>query len=333
MSQGTNARPTKNERRAQAREQARIAREQEQKREKRRRLYIQGGVVLGVIAVLAIVAFFVAQSLKPAGPGPQNMASGGVVFGQDLQVVEGPALQPDQQREAPAVNRDELPLDVTIYVDYMCPACGNFESQYGTMLENYVGAGDITLQVYPLNFLDGQSLGAKYSTRAANLMGCVVEQQPEAAFPLHNALLSAEVQPEEQTQGLTDDELLEQAEAAGATVDTSLRQCVKTQQFASFFDANTKAATESGIVGLADGEFIALDQMGQELQPEGPQRLVSTPLVIVNGKQWLAGRDGELEPYLLKLKAEIEQQNGDASDDAAKDEDAAKEEEAGSTAE
>src|SRR5699024_7464938 len=112
------------------------------------------------------------QTMKPAGPGPQNMASGGAVFTKDLKVVEGPALQPDAQRAAPEVDRKKLPLDVTTYVDYMCPACGAFEQQYGTMLENYVGSGDINLQVYPINFLDGTSLGTKYSTRAANLFSC-----------------------------------------------------------------------------------------------------------------------------------------------------------------
>src|SRR5699024_1979321 len=113
------------------------------------------------------------------------------------------------------------------YVDYMCPACGAFEQQYGTMLENYVGSGDINLQVYPINFLDGTSLGTKYSTRAANLFSCVVEEQPDVAFKLHNGLLSADVQPAEGTTGLTDDQLLDQAKEAGAELTTELKQCVK----------------------------------------------------------------------------------------------------------
>lgn len=324
MSNDPNARPTKNERRQQAREQARIARQKEQKREKRNRLFVQGGVVLGIVAVLVIVGVVIAQSMAPAGPGPKNMASGGAVFGKDLKVVEGPALQPDESRKAPAVDREQLPLDVTIYADYMCPACGAFEQEHGTMLENYVGSGDVTLQVYPLNFLDPTSLGTKYSTRAGNLFSCVVEQQPDYAFKLHNQLLSAEVQPSEGTEGLSDDQLLEQAEAAGATVDSELKQCVTERRFADFMSSNTKAALETGIVGLADGEQLALDASGTELQPaDGPQRLISTPLVIVNGKQWLSSRDGKLEEYLLKVKGEIEQDNGKSDKDSADSEEQA----------
>lgn len=322
MANETNRRPSKNERRAEAREQARLAREQEKKREKRNRLFLQGGIVLGVLAILAVVALVLTQTMKPAGPGPQNMASGAAIFTKDLKVVESPALQPGEDREAPEVDRKQLPLDVTVYVDYMCPACGGFEQQYGTMLENYVGSGDIELGVYPLNFLDGQSLGTKYSTRAANLFSCVVEQQPDVAFDLHNTLLSAEVQPAEGSTGLTDDQLLEQAEAVGAELTTELRQCVKDVRFGNFIGSNYKTVSEDGILGLARGAQLVGDPNTGELQDaDSPQRLVSTPTVIVNGQQWVAGRDGDLESYLLKIKGEIEGNGSDADETATDDAD------------
>lgn len=309
MASETQGRPTKNERRAQARDQARAAREQEKKREKRNRLFLQGGIVIGILAILGIVALVLTQSMKPAGPGPANMASGAAIFTKDLKVVKGPALASGEKREAPKVNRDELPLDVTVYADYMCPACGAFEQQYGTMLENYVGAGDIELGIYPLNFLDSASQGAKYSTRAGNLFAAVVAQQPDKAFALHTRLLSADVQPKEGTTGLTDDQLLEQAEAAGVELTTELRQSVKDVEFGNFISANYKSASENGILGLAKGAQI-LGPDGATLQPAGePQRLVSTPTVIVNGQQWNQTRDGDLESYLLKVKGEFEQKS------------------------
>lgn len=298
---------TKNQRREQAREQAKQAREAEKKREKRNRLLLQGGVVLGVVAILGVVGLVLAQTLKPAGPGPENMASGAVTFTQDLGVVETPSLLADQQREAPSQAYDEMPIDVTVYADYMCPACGAFEETYGAMLEDFIESGDIALSVFPLTFLDATSMGTKYSTRAANLIGCVAEQQPEFTYSLHGRLLSADVQPSEGTAALTDDQLIEQAGLAGADTNTELRQCVKDQRFADFFAGNTKFATETGLWGLAEGARL-LDSTGQELQPEGePQRLISTPTVIVNGKQWSQGRDGDLETYLLKVKSELSQ--------------------------
>lgn len=319
---------TKNERREQAREQARVAREAEKKREKRNRLLLQGGVVVGVLAILAIVALILTQSMKPAGPGPQNMASGGVTFGSDLQVEPTPALESGAERQARDVDWESAPIDVVVYVDYMCPACGAFEEAYGTMLEHYVGSGDITLTVNPINFLDTTSLGSKYSTRAANLMACVVDQQPEYAFALHNLLLSPAVQPDEGTTGLTDEQLLEQATAAGANADDELKKCVSEQRFASFVDGNNKQALETGLVGIAEGAQLALkmDNQGNilELQPaDGPQRLVSTPTVIINGQQWNFRRDGELEEYILKLKADLGGNGAQVEDEGTADEEPA----------
>ncbi|WP_449277107.1 DsbA family protein [Leucobacter sp. GX24907] len=319
MSQESNKRPTKSQRRDAAREQARLAREAEQRREKRGRLLLQGGVVLGVLAILAVVGLVLMQTLKPAGPGPENMVSGGVVFGQDLEVVKTPALQADEEREAPAVDRTKPPLDVTIYVDYMCPACGSFEQTYGNMLENYVGSGDITLQVYPLNFLDPRSNGTKYSSRAANLFSCVVEEQPESAFNLHKHLLSAEVQPTEGTSGYTDDELIEQAVAAGAEGTDELKQCVKDRRFGPFVTANTKQVLEVNVLGLEEGAQLTDPSTGQLIPEDQPQRLSSTPLVIVNGQQWVSTRDGDLEPHLLKLLSQLSGDDKGAADEKSGD--------------
>lgn len=305
-----NEKLTKNQRREQAREQARVAREAEKKREKRNRLLLQGGIALVVVAVLAIVALVLTQSMKPAGPGPANMISGGVTFTKDLQVVETAALQAEQERVAPEQDWETPPVDVMVYVDYMCPACGNFEAQNGTMFEQFVGSGDVNLTVYPINFLDAQSLGGKYSTRAGNIVGCVVDQQPEAAFALHNLLLTPGVQPAEGTTGLTDEQLLENAEAAGAELNTELKQCVKDVRYSGFINGNYKQVSEVGILGLGEGAQLINPQTNQLVPAEEPQRLMSTPTVIVNGQQWVEGRDGSLEQYILKVKAELEGRAG-----------------------
>jgi len=301
-----NEKLTKNVRRERAREQARQAREAEKKRETRNRWLLQGGIAAGVIAILAVVALVLTQGAKPVGPGPLNMISGGVTFGTDLKVVETAALQEGEQRGARDVDWEQLPVDVTVYVDYMCPACGAFEQTYGDMLETYVGSGDINLTVYPINFLDGQSLGTKYSTRAANLVSCVVEQQPDAAFALHNLLLSSAVQPAEQTTGLSDDQLIEQAVAAGANSTSDLTQCVKQQRFANFIAGNYKSVSELGIQGLAEGAQMMNPSTGELIPLDQPQRLMSTPTVIVNGHQWVQGRDGGLEEFILKFKAALD---------------------------
>lgn len=301
---------TKTQRREQAREQARVAREAEKKREKRNRLLLQGGVLVGVLAILGIVALVLTQTMKPAGPGPANMASGGVVLTQDLAVEATPALQDGEKRVAPEVNRDELPLDITVYVDYSCVHCSQFEVTNGDLLETWVGSGDATLQIYPVNILDTSS---KYSTRAANLISCIVNQDPAdgVVFNVHANLLSGEVWSKVSEQGgLSNDELIEQAELGGATINDELRQCVKDVQFGDFVDKTTKAITTqdgTGVLGLADG--VQLTASNGLQSADGPQLLNGTPLVIVNGVQWITTQPADysdFEEYVLKVKAEVE---------------------------
>ena len=89
-------RPSRNERREAAREKARLLREEQKKRERRNKILIQGGIIVAVVAIAALVGTLIFQSVKPEGPGPQNMASDGIVLtaGEDggIVAVETPAL-------------------------------------------------------------------------------------------------------------------------------------------------------------------------------------------------------------------------------------------------
>lgn len=293
MAQGTEKRLTKNERREQARERARLARETQLKKEKQRKRLIQGGVVLGVIAVLVVIGLIIAQAVKPAGPGPRNMASGGVVFeGEDLSVRTTPAIQDGEQLVAQDVNRDGVPLDIVVYVDYLCPHCGTFEQQAGQMLEQWVGSGQATLQIYPMNIQDNFSQGTRYSTRAANAFACVVEESPDAAWKFHSTLLAADIQPAQGTSGLPNDRLIELAIESGADDTVSLRQCINNVPFADFFTKTTRQALQGPLVGVAD------DAPEEELVISG------TPTVYVNGRRAPAA-PAELEQHMLKLFGEL----------------------------
>lgn len=313
MTNESNQRLTKNERREAARAQAKAAREAQAKKEKRNRLFVQGGIVVGVLAVIAIIVLIVSQMVKPAGPGPKNMASGGVVFeGENFSVRETPAIADGEKLVAQKVDRETVPLDITIYVDFMCPACGAFEQEASAMLEQWVGSGQATLQVYPVNFLDGQSKGTRYSTRAANAFACVAEQQPDAAWDYYRTLLSAGVQPAEGTTGLTNDRLLEVAVESGATDNRELRQCVQNVPFADFISKTNRLAFTGPLLGLEPGAVLG-DGRGGLLDAEADQHISGTPAVIVNGQQ-APSSPTELEQFMLKMFAEL---SGDgAADDA-----------------
>jgi protein-disulfide isomerase len=146
------------------------------------------------------------------------------------------------------------PVTVTVYFDYLCPACGAFEQANGDELERLIDEGTITTELRPISFLDRLSAGTEYSTRAANALATVVDRSPEHVWHVHRALY--EHQPAEGGPGLTDDELVELAEAEG--VPAEVAATFADRRFDSWTAARTEQAFADGIEGtptiLVDGE-------------------------------------------------------------------------------
>lgn len=269
-------------------------------------------IIVGIILVVGLIAGSIlvsngAQSIDsvevplddssspmPAGWAPQNMNTGGAVFTGLDEVVESPALSNIAERSAYQPGPGAPEVTVEIYADYMCPACGAFEADFGEMLEERLAAGDIALGVHPISFLDRLSGGTAYSTRAANLFACTVDQQPGAAFSLHRELLDSSVQPEEGTTGLDNERLLSIAEGVGVDVDQAFTECVEQQQFSDFVTQTTNDVLNGqGVLGLKAGETLAGGVGNAE--PGSPQTLYSTPTVIVNGVEWVGDGTSTLE--------------------------------------
>src|SRR3954447_17884677 len=74
MTNGNEPRPSKNQRRDAAREKARQLREEQKKKDRRKRILLQTGIGVALIAIVAIVVVIITSSVRPAGPGPKNMA-------------------------------------------------------------------------------------------------------------------------------------------------------------------------------------------------------------------------------------------------------------------
>ncbi|WP_235492369.1 DsbA family protein [Leifsonia sp. Root112D2] len=255
----------KKDRREAARETARIMREEAAKRAKRRKWIVQGSVSVAVIAVLAIIALVIVSSIKPAGPGPKNMASGGIVLTSTTKAVTSPA----QPANATPVPTDESATPdkahIIVYLDYQCPICNQFETTNATQLGQWIDGGLATLEIHPVAILDASSNGNRYSTRAANAASCVANSKPSAFFAVNSALFKN--QPAENGNGMKNDKLLSILKGAGASSD-AITKCVNDEPFSSWITARTKAATsDKNLVNPANGYF-------------------GTPTVLVNGTMY-----------------------------------------------
>jgi protein-disulfide isomerase len=160
---------------------------------------------------------------------------------------------------------------VVTYVDYLCPFCGEFEATNAGQLAEWVKNGDVVLEVHPVSILDRLSVGARYSTRAANAAACVADTSP-GSFEAFSALLFAR-QPAENTEGLSDEDLGDLAGDAGVADVSAVRECIESEQFSTW----VTEATERALTGPLPGSEV--------------DALKGTPTVIVDGVQYTGSID------------------------------------------
>lgn len=281
----TNApRQTKSQRQSAAREKARAMREAEAKKARNRKWIIQGSVAVGVLAVVVIIALVIINVAKPAPPattaGPKNMASDGIILTGTTKYVSTAAI-PDGGSNTPTTPAPDGKAHIVIYEDLQCPVCRLFEvgspengvpgnnDQIGTWLD----AGIATIEIHPISFLDSSSGTNHYSSRAANAVACVANDEPDKFWAVNEALY--EQQPTEGTGGMSDDDLIGIVADAGAKSD-AVATCIRDQTFKGW----VKAATQR-VMGV-----------NTKTPPPTPvpnttpalARVTGTPTIYVNGK-------------------------------------------------
>jgi protein-disulfide isomerase len=257
--------PTKKERQAMAREQARIQREEALARAKRRKWYVQGSIVAVVLAGLAVAGFVVVNAAQPAGPGPKNMLSDGIVLSSTTKVVPTAALAAGKKPVAAKQDLTDGKAHITTYIDYQCPYCAQFEATNATQIGKWLDSGMATLAIHPIAMLDSSSGGTKYSSRAANAAACVANDKPGAFFAMNTALFAQ--QPKEGASGLPNSKIISILKDAGAS-GSAIEKCVNDQTFSAWVSASTNRA------------------LTQKLPNSTEKSVSGTPTVIVNGVKY-----------------------------------------------
>ncbi len=280
-------RPSRNERREAAREKARLLREEQKKRELRNKVLIQGGIIVAVLAIAGLVVSLIVVNNRPAGPGPQNMASDGILLtaGPDggIAAVETPALAAGEAPTPTVPDESGTVANIVTYVDYLCPFCGQFEATNSESIRTMVEEGAATLEVHPVAILTNKSAGTQYSLRAANAAACVADTSPDAFFDFNSLLF--ENQPEEGTSGLTNDEIKGLADEAGVSDLSSVEQCIDDVQFKSWVQESTNRA------------------LTEPVPNSDLPSITGTPTVLVNGQQYAGGLSDPAEFQSFVLQA------------------------------
>ncbi len=276
----TNApRSSKNERRDAAREKARQQRVRQQRRERRNRVVLQASIGVVIVAIVAVVAVIIVNSVRPPGPGPRNMANGGISLqGSGLTAIA---------TAAPAANATPSPQPtvgggkvlIQAYEDFGCPVCQQFETQYGAQIKQLVTSGAAVIQYHPIAILDHSFTDNDYSTRAANAAAAIANYSPDAFYKFHTIMYETGVQPKEGTAGLTDARLIAIAKQAGASNMSSIETAIKDQTFKNWVGKRTdEFVGDSGPLKNVD--------FSKRIGTNGARVGPGTPELIVNGQYW-----------------------------------------------
>lgn len=115
----------------------------------------------------------------------------------------------------------EPKVTLTLFEDFLCPACGQVERQFGPTISKLIDSGAVAVDYHMVAILD--KIGNGYSSRAGGAAYCVADESVDAFRRFHSALFSPGIQPEEGGGVYPDNariiELARQAGAAGDVPD------------------------------------------------------------------------------------------------------------------
>lgn len=214
-----------------------------------RRKSLVSWIVIGIVVIAAfamLVAYIVRQGsvseVSGEGQLTPSIASENAGYGVAASGVVGEGL-------------GEAPVRLDLYFDFMCPGCGGFEMYEADVLNELRADGTLEVYYHPMGNLDRLSMGTGFSTRSAAAAALIAEEAPEAFVDFVAGMFAS--QPEENTPGLSDEEIQQIALAAG--VPQAVVDRIPLHEYESWVAVSTETGATDGaaytpIIAL-DGEF------------------------------------------------------------------------------
>jgi protein-disulfide isomerase len=202
-----------------ARERARLAAEQAAARKRDRRILIAMVAAFVVIAVAVGIGFQAWRtSRSPAAAPSAPSAASPVAISNEHPIPLG---------------SPEAPVTITLYEDFHCPHCADFEEQFGPTITQAQESGDARVELYPMSFID------EGSVTAANAMACAAEAGLGQAYYL--GLFA------NHTLQWSDPQLIDLASKVGGTPSEAFKTCVMRRAHADWVSSINAAADTNGV--------------------------------------------------------------------------------------
>ena len=243
-----------------ARAQVVAMREAQAKREQRTRNIMIVALALVLVALIVVIVFVL------HGRSTNSSNNAGATLGTEVPAGANADGSFSLGKDGTVGSTNAGAPVVTVYADYMCPGCGQFEEANADTLDQERQAGTVTWVMHPVATLDQLSKGTQYSTRAASAFALVADRAPSVLIAFNKALFDN--QPAENTAGLSDAQIADIARQAAVPDDVA-------QQISD----GTAMARFGGWVQSTTAAVVA----NKDLVMDGYTSFV-TPTVTLNGE-------------------------------------------------
>ncbi|MBO6003800.1 MAG: thioredoxin domain-containing protein [Aeriscardovia sp.] len=250
-----------------------------QLKQDRKRQTILGVIVVAVlVAVLCVVGYFIWKANRTSSSQSSTSTSQ-----QERKEAEAELASVKVKPSAALSNGGFLisknginkPVSgvptISIYMDFICPACGEVDRDIDDTLIQMVNAGQANVEIHPEAFLNDESTD-EYSSRAAGAAVYVAQYEPDKLLDVVKAFFASDYQPQESQnyKPVSNAQIAAQLEKAG--VSTQVAQDAVKGTYVPWVNAQTSLASTD----------TSLQHPSGQMKGE-----ITTPTFIINGHYWL----------------------------------------------
>ena len=231
-----------------ARERARMEAEQAAARRRDQRILLSVVVAFVVLVVAGGILFQAWRTHRSPSAAPSATASASPVA-----ITNG--------RPIPLGSPD-APVTITLYEDFHCPHCADFEEQFGPTITQAQESGAARVELYPMAFID------EGSVTAANAMACAAEAGFGQAYYL--GLFA------NHTLQWSDPQLIDLAtKVAGSPPTEAFQTCVKRRAHADWVTSINAAADRGGVSQTPTMLINGTEVQIESLTPESLKTMIT----------------------------------------------------------
>jgi protein-disulfide isomerase len=250
-----------------ARQRAAVAKVQAEYRFARNRRAAVYGSSFGIVLLAVVLAVIVNHAMVPSAPPLAPTAA--------IADTTGGVASADAK--AIPVGEANAPVKLTVYEDFRCSACGQFESGYQAAYKALVKAGKVELLIHPVDLIDNNE-GGSGSLAAGNAAACA---QNAGKFEDYHDVLYANQPSESDDAFASDATLISYAKKVSGLDTATFESCVKSGKYDDWIKRNYRDLEQ------IDGNSTA------------------TPTLLANGTKLTLSTPSAFTTQLTQLAAKV----------------------------